>query len=102
MGDRKSSRTKTFSQNMFYMFYLYNFSVKCIIKNIYFLPDHHELLAKHHVTLVKHCETLKLLPFDVAMSVLNAAILALGVSISEIAVCVKLQRYVTELLIHEI
>ena len=39
MVDRKSSQTKTFSQNMFYMFYLYNFSVKCIIKNFYFPLD---------------------------------------------------------------
>ena len=30
---------KKFSQNMFYMFYLYNFSVKRIVKNFYFPPD---------------------------------------------------------------
>ena len=30
--DRKYSQTKTFSQNMIYMFCLYHFSVKCIIK----------------------------------------------------------------------
>ena len=33
MVDRKSSRTKTFSKNMIYMFCLDHFSVKCIIKN---------------------------------------------------------------------
>ena len=33
--DRKSSRRKIFSQNTIYMFYLYHFSLKCIIKNFY-------------------------------------------------------------------
>ena len=35
--DRKSSQTKTFPQNI-YMFSLYNFSVKCIIKKNHLLP----------------------------------------------------------------
>ena len=35
MVDRKSSRTKTFSKKMIYMFCLYNFSVKCIIQKNY-------------------------------------------------------------------
>ena len=34
MVDGKSSRTKIFSQNMIYMFCLYHFSLKCIIKKI--------------------------------------------------------------------
>ena len=38
MVDRKSSETKTFFQNIIYMFCLYNFSVKCIIKKNYLLP----------------------------------------------------------------
>ena len=39
MVDRKSSQTKTFSQNMIYMFCLYHFSLKCIIKNLYLFSD---------------------------------------------------------------
>ena len=42
MVDRKSSRIKTFSKNMIYMFCLYHFSVKCIIKKIY-LPSYSPL-----------------------------------------------------------
>ena len=37
--DRKFSQTKTFSQNMIYMFCLYHFSLKCIIKNFYLFSD---------------------------------------------------------------
>ena len=35
MVNRKSSRTKTFSKSIYYMFCLYHFSVKCIIKKNY-------------------------------------------------------------------
>ena len=38
MVDRKSSRTKTFSKSIFYMFCLYDFSVKSIIKKNYLPP----------------------------------------------------------------
>ena len=34
---------------MFCMFYLYNFSVKCIIKNFYFLPDSPLKLNKNSI-----------------------------------------------------
>ena len=37
--DGKSSQTKTFSQNLFYLFCLYHFSLKCIIKNFYLSSD---------------------------------------------------------------
>ena len=36
--DRKSSQTKTFSQNIIHIFCLYHFSVKCIIKKNYLRP----------------------------------------------------------------
>ena len=36
--DRKSSWTKTFSKSIYYMFCLYHFSVKCIIKKYYLPP----------------------------------------------------------------
>ena len=42
MVDKKISRTKTFSQNMIYMFCLYHFSLKCIIKKNY-LPSYSPL-----------------------------------------------------------
>ena len=58
MVDRKSSQTKTFSQNMFYMFCLYHFSLKCIIKNSYLLQD--DLLkrdfAEYISQMAKHCK----------------------------------------------
>ena len=38
LTEKKSSRTKTFSKSIYYMFCLYHFSVKCIIKKNYLLP----------------------------------------------------------------
>ena len=55
MVDRKSSQTKTFSQNIIYMFCLYNFSVKCIIKKNY-LSENNDCI----IELIKFTNRLEL------------------------------------------
>ena len=52
--DRKSSQTKTFSQNMICMFCLYHFSLNSIIKNFYLSSDH-PLKTIDPVEIFKNC-----------------------------------------------